>query len=88
MVIYVGIDAPAALEPSPAPLQKTNHSPTMICLSLLCISPLIALSGCSVSAEAKYVSTINKSLLCTNKDRLHHYFFDLGLLQGNTCLLA
>lgn len=67
----------AAFKPSSAQRETT------ICLSPLCISPLISLSGCSVSVEAKNISTINKSLLCINTDRLHHCLFDPGLLQGD-----
>lgn len=74
VVIYVEIDA---LSCSWGILCRNG---TMICLSLLCISPLISLSGCSVSVEAKNISTINKSLQCTNRDRLLYSFFNLGPL--------
>lgn len=64
----------AALEPSSAEVGPWFVS---ACCALALSSPL---SGCSVSAEAKNISTINKSPLRTNRDRLHHCFFDLGLL--------
>lgn len=32
-----------------------------------------ALRGSSVSVEAQNIQTMNPSLICTNRDRLHHY---------------
>lgn len=43
-----------------------------------------ALRGFSVSVEAQNIQTMNTPLICTNTDRLHHYFIS-G--RGQYCAL-